>query len=739
MQRCALVDSSRPRLEGIAAARAARLMDLNIQRSARAGDRRRVGHRARDGARVRARGCARARLRRRRCGARRAGRKRPRTHAQRLRRRRSGRRRAPVRRSVSSTLGGLDALVNNAGIAGPTARVRGRRAADWERTLAVNLTGQFLCAQRAIPLLKASAQRQHRQPLLGGGPLRLSQSDALRRVEVGRDRVHEVAVDRARPARHSRQRDLPRLGRRRADRRRVREQGGSCAASRRCRARRGARQDVAEAAGHRRGHRERDRVPRVAARREHLRARAARRRAIRRRSCEAHVLRPAMCALCMAALAVRRSSRTLRWRLRARRGARDRQAQGGLHCRARQGLGRRESRVDARQGPRSTRWPARCDGGSSLSDHTQVVFADGITSQALAQRLAEERDVEFAVPDRAPHVSRCGRTIRSTRAANTGTDAAPPGSGTCARRKAKPYRRSTPKRPGRHAGQPGGRRGRARHRCALRASGSSCRERRRQSSARLRHGQRHRRPRTTVTAATPTRRIPATGCPPTTRRHATTQPRNSSWHGTKTAGLVAALTNNGVGIASVGRAVRVLPVRVLGKCGGYDSDIIAGMRWAAALPVPGVPREPLSGCGHQHEPRLRGRLQRRVSGCGNRHRRGGHRHRGLRRELGRSCRSRPRELPWRDRGRRAAPYRHEGGLFKPGTGDRRQRSGRQLRQHRRGRAVPLSDCDDVQFRSARHAAESVYTDGVAPSLGTSFAAPLVSGTVGIDAVRATAE
>ncbi|MBX3623207.1 MAG: S8 family serine peptidase [Rhizobacter sp.] len=56
---------------------------------------------------------------------------------------------------------------------------------------------------------------------------------------------------------------------------------------------------------------------------------------------------------------------------------------------------------------------------------------------------------------------------------------------------------------------------------------------------------------------------------------------NSSWHGTQTAGLIGALTNNSLGMASVGRTVRVLPVRVLGKCGGYDSDIIAGMRWAA--------------------------------------------------------------------------------------------------------------------------------------------------------------
>ncbi len=53
-------------------------------------------------------------------------------------------------------LGGLDTLVNNAGIAGPTANCEDVLLADWQRTLAVNLTGQFLCAQRAIPLLKAS-------------------------------------------------------------------------------------------------------------------------------------------------------------------------------------------------------------------------------------------------------------------------------------------------------------------------------------------------------------------------------------------------------------------------------------------------------------------------------------------------------------------------------------------------------------------------------------------------------
>ena len=65
--------------------------------------------------------------------------------------------------------------------------------------------------------------------------------------------------------------------------------------------------------------------------------------------------------------------------------------------------------------------------------------------------------------------------------------------------------------------------------------------------------------------------------------------QDSSWHGTQTSGIIGALTNDGIGMASVGRTIRLLPVRVLGKCGGFDSDIIAGMRWAAGLPVPGVP------------------------------------------------------------------------------------------------------------------------------------------------------
>lgn len=68
--------------------------------------------------------------------------------------------------------------------------------------------------------------------------------------------------------------------------------------------------------------------------------------------------------------------------------------------------------------------------------------------------------------------------------------------------------------------------------------------------------------------------------------------QDSSWHGTRVMGVLGALTNNGVGVAGMTWNPYILPVRALGKCGGFDSDIIAGMHWAAGLAVSGVPDNP---------------------------------------------------------------------------------------------------------------------------------------------------
>jgi serine protease len=76
--------------------------------------------------------------------------------------------------------------------------------------------------------------------------------------------------------------------------------------------------------------------------------------------------------------------------------------------------------------------------------------------------------------------------------------------------------------------------------------------------------------------------FPAASCPTA----------DSTWHGTRVMGILGALTNNGIGIAGMTWNPYLLPVRALGKCGGYDSDIIVGMQWAAGMSVTGVPNNP---------------------------------------------------------------------------------------------------------------------------------------------------
>jgi serine protease len=64
---------------------------------------------------------------------------------------------------------------------------------------------------------------------------------------------------------------------------------------------------------------------------------------------------------------------------------------------------------------------------------------------------------------------------------------------------------------------------------------------------------------------------------------------DSSWHGTHVSGNIAELSNNATGMAGVAYKAKVLPVRVLGHCGGYSSDIADGIVWASGGHVDGIP------------------------------------------------------------------------------------------------------------------------------------------------------
>ncbi|MFF1600356.1 S8 family serine peptidase [Streptomyces mirabilis] len=64
---------------------------------------------------------------------------------------------------------------------------------------------------------------------------------------------------------------------------------------------------------------------------------------------------------------------------------------------------------------------------------------------------------------------------------------------------------------------------------------------------------------------------------------------DSSWHGTHVAGTIAAVTGNNKGIVGIAYGAKISPLRVLGKCGGYDSDIIDAITWASGGTVSGVP------------------------------------------------------------------------------------------------------------------------------------------------------
>ena len=59
-------------------------------------------------------------------------------------------------KDVEKSLHGLDVLVNNAGIAGPTGKVEDIAPEDWDRTIAIDLNGMFYCTRQAMPLIKAA-------------------------------------------------------------------------------------------------------------------------------------------------------------------------------------------------------------------------------------------------------------------------------------------------------------------------------------------------------------------------------------------------------------------------------------------------------------------------------------------------------------------------------------------------------------------------------------------------------
>jgi serine protease len=67
---------------------------------------------------------------------------------------------------------------------------------------------------------------------------------------------------------------------------------------------------------------------------------------------------------------------------------------------------------------------------------------------------------------------------------------------------------------------------------------------------------------------------------------------SSTWHGTFVSGIMAGDINNGVGMAGIDLFARVLPVRVLGECGGTDEDVFEGMLWASGVQIAGVPPNP---------------------------------------------------------------------------------------------------------------------------------------------------
>lgn len=103
---------------------------------------------------------------------------------------------------VKQTLGGLDVLINNAGIAGATAPTEDYPVDTWNAVLNINLSGTFLVTQRAIPPPERIKSRVDYRHVVAGGEIRISQPHRLFDNQVGARRAHQNPVPRARQIRY---------------------------------------------------------------------------------------------------------------------------------------------------------------------------------------------------------------------------------------------------------------------------------------------------------------------------------------------------------------------------------------------------------------------------------------------------------------------------------------------------------------------------------------------------------
>lgn len=172
---------------------------------------------------------------------------------------------------VDRQLSGLDVLVNNAGIAGPTGGIHEISPADWRRTIDVNLTGQFYCARLAVPMLRKASEGAIINMASGGGAPWLRLSHTVRRGQVGHHRPDRKSRQGARSRRHSRQRHSARY-RRRAANDSCHPGPGRCRASRlRDNGKRVSRQGLVAADGYRTGRCGHGAFPVLAGRAKYLR------------------------------------------------------------------------------------------------------------------------------------------------------------------------------------------------------------------------------------------------------------------------------------------------------------------------------------------------------------------------------------------------------------------------------------------------------------------------------------